>query len=64
MRRLSEILLQMADDPEVKEALRKAGGNTVKSTPEQFRAQIRQEMAQWKPLVAEILAKDKELAKR
>jgi tripartite-type tricarboxylate transporter receptor subunit TctC len=64
IRRLSEILLKMADDPEVKEALRKAGGNTVKSTPEQFRAQIRQEMAQWKPLVAEILAKDKELAKR
>jgi tripartite-type tricarboxylate transporter receptor subunit TctC len=64
IRELSVILLKMADDPEVKEALRKAGGNTVKSTPEQFRAQIQQEMAQWKPMIAEILAKDKEQAKR
>ena len=49
----------MADDPEVKEALRQAGGNTVKTTPEQFRKQIEQEMAQWKPMIAEILAKEK-----
>jgi hypothetical protein len=39
--------------------MRKAGGGAVKSTPAQFRAQIDQEMAQWKPLVAEILAKEK-----
>jgi tripartite-type tricarboxylate transporter receptor subunit TctC len=54
VRKLSEILIKMADDPEVKEAMRKAGANTVKSTPEQYRAQIQQEMAQWKPLIAEI----------
>src|SRR5262245_24994586 len=57
--KLSEALIRMADDPEVKEALRKAGGSTVKSTPAQFRAQIDQEMAQWKPMVAEIVAKEK-----
>ena len=57
--KLSAVLIKMADDPEVKEALRQAGGNTVKTTPEQFRKQIEQEMAQWKPMVAEILAKEK-----
>jgi tripartite-type tricarboxylate transporter receptor subunit TctC len=57
--KLSEALIKMADDPEVKEAMRKAGGSTVKSTPAQFRAQIDQEMAQWKPMVAEILEKEK-----
>jgi hypothetical protein len=30
----------------------------VKNTPAQFRVQIEQEMAQWKPLVAEIVAKE------
>jgi hypothetical protein len=39
--------------------MRKAGGSTVKNTPAQFRVQIEQEMAQWKPMVAEILAKEK-----
>ena len=57
VRKLSEVLIKMADDPEVKEAMRKAGANTVKSTPEQYRAQIQQEMAQWKPLIAEIADK-------
>jgi tripartite-type tricarboxylate transporter receptor subunit TctC len=57
--KLAEVLIKMADDPEVKEAMRKAGGSTVKTTPAQFRVQIEQEMAQWKPMVAEILAKDK-----
>jgi tripartite-type tricarboxylate transporter receptor subunit TctC len=57
VRKLSEILIKMADDPEMKEAMRKAGANTVKSTPEQYRAQIQQEMAQWKPLIAEIADK-------
>ena len=56
--KVSDVLLKMADDPEVKEQMRKAGSSTVKSTPAQFRAQIEQEMAQWKPLVAEILAKE------
>jgi tripartite-type tricarboxylate transporter receptor subunit TctC len=54
VRRLSEILIKMADDPVVKEAMRKAGADTVKTTPAQFRAQIQQEIAQWKPLIAEI----------
>jgi tripartite-type tricarboxylate transporter receptor subunit TctC len=62
--KLSVILIKMADDPEVKEALRQAGGNTVKTTPEQFRKQIEQEMAQWKPMVAEILAKEKDKEKK
>jgi tripartite-type tricarboxylate transporter receptor subunit TctC len=57
--RLSAALIKMADDPEVKEAMRKAGGSTVKNTPAQFRTQIEQEMAQWKPMVAEIMAKEK-----
>jgi len=54
VRRLSEILIKMADDPEFKEAMRKAGADTVKTTPAEFRAQIQQEIAQWKPLIAEI----------
>jgi tripartite-type tricarboxylate transporter receptor subunit TctC len=57
--KLSEALIKMADDPDFKEAMRKAGGGAVKSTPAEFRAQIEQEMAQWKPLVAEILEKEK-----
>jgi tripartite-type tricarboxylate transporter receptor subunit TctC len=54
VRRLSETLIKMADDPAFKEAMRKAGADTVKTTPAQFRAQIQQEIAQWKPLIAEI----------
>ena len=54
IRKLSEVLIKMADDPEVKETMRKAGANTVKTTPEQYRAQIGQEIAQWKPLIEEI----------
>jgi tripartite-type tricarboxylate transporter receptor subunit TctC len=57
VRRLSEILINMADDPEVKEAMRRAGADTVKTTPEEYRAQIQQEIAQWKPLIGEIAAK-------
>jgi tripartite-type tricarboxylate transporter receptor subunit TctC len=59
IRRLSDILLQMADDPEVKDAMRRSGANTVKTTPERFRAQIQQEMAQWEPLIKEIAEKTK-----
>ena len=59
IRRLAEILIKMADDPEVKETMRRAGANTVKTTPDQFRAQIVQEMAQWKPLIQEIAEKEK-----
>jgi len=54
IRKLSEVFIKMADDPEVKETMRKAGANTVKTTPAQFRAQIEQEMEQWKPLIKEI----------
>lgn len=63
--KLSDVLLKMADDPEIKEQMRKAGASTVKTTPAQFRDQIAAEMAQWKPMVAEILAKEsaKEKAK-
>jgi tripartite-type tricarboxylate transporter receptor subunit TctC len=59
VRKLAEILLKMADDAEVKETMRKAGANTVKTTPEQFGAQIRQEMAQWKPLIQEMAENEK-----
>ncbi len=54
IRKMSEILIAMADDPNVKESMRKAGADAVKSTPQQFRAQIAQEIAQWKPLISEI----------
>ena len=57
IRKLAEILVKMADDPEVKETMRKSGANTVKSTPDQYRAQIQQEIAQWKPLIQEIAEK-------
>jgi tripartite-type tricarboxylate transporter receptor subunit TctC len=57
IRKLSEVFIKMADDPEVKETMRKAGANTVKTTPAQFRAQIEQEMEQWKPLIKEIAEK-------
>jgi len=54
VRKLSEILIAMADDPEVKDIMRRAGADTVKTTHEQFRAQIVREIAQWKPLIQEI----------
>ena len=57
IRKMSEILIKMADDSNVKESMRKAGADTVKSTPDQFRAQIQQEIAQWKPLIGEIAEK-------
>jgi tripartite-type tricarboxylate transporter receptor subunit TctC len=59
IRRMAEILIKMADDPETKEAMRKAGATTVKTTPEQFRAQIALEMTQWKPLIQEIAGAEK-----
>ena len=62
--RISAALLKMADDPEVTAAMRKLGGNTVKSTPEHFRAQIAQEIEQWKPLIKEIAEKEKEKEKK
>jgi len=37
--------------------MRKAGTGTVKTTPAQYRAQIEQEVAQWKPLINEIAEK-------
>jgi hypothetical protein len=37
--------------------MRKAGASTVKTTPDQYRAQIQLEMAQWKPLIDEIAEK-------
>jgi tripartite-type tricarboxylate transporter receptor subunit TctC len=57
IRKLSNILIKMADDPEVKVSMRKAGASTVKTTPAQYRAQIGQEIAQWKPLISEIAGK-------
>jgi tripartite-type tricarboxylate transporter receptor subunit TctC len=57
VRKLSEILIKMADDPEVKEAMRRAGADTVKTTPDEYRAQIQQEIARWKPLIEEIAQK-------
>ncbi len=54
IRKLSDILIKMADDPEVKEIMGKAGADTVKTTPEQYSAQIVREIAQWKPLIQEI----------
>jgi tripartite-type tricarboxylate transporter receptor subunit TctC len=57
IRRMSEILIKMADDRSMKESMRKAGADTVKTTPEEYRAQIAQEIAQWKPLINEISEK-------
>ena len=59
IRKLSEVLIKMADDAEVKETMRRAGASTVKTTPDQFRAQIQQEMAQWQPLIKEIAEQEK-----
>jgi tripartite-type tricarboxylate transporter receptor subunit TctC len=57
IRKMSGILIKMADDPAAKESMRKAGADTVKTTPEQYRAQIQQEIAQWKALIVEIAEK-------
>jgi tripartite-type tricarboxylate transporter receptor subunit TctC len=54
--KLAGILIKMADDPEVKEIMRKAGSDTAKTTPEEFRAQIQREITQWTPLIKEIAA--------
>jgi tripartite-type tricarboxylate transporter receptor subunit TctC len=58
VRRLSDVLIKMADDPSFEEAMRRAGADTVKTTPDQYRAQIAREIAQWKPLIAEITQKN------
>ena len=58
IQKMAEVLNKMADDPEIIAAMRKLGASTVKSTPEQFRTQISQEIEQWKPLIAEIQAKE------
>jgi tripartite-type tricarboxylate transporter receptor subunit TctC len=57
IRKLSELLIKLADDPEVKETMRNTGADTAKTTLEQFRAQIGQEIAQWRPLIREIAEK-------
>ena len=57
VRKMSEIFIKMADDPEVIEAMRKGGASTVKSTPGEFRAQIQQEIEQWKPFIQELAGK-------
>ena len=57
IRRLSDILIKMADDPAAKESMRKMGASTVKATPAQYRAQIDQEIMQWKPLIREMAPK-------
>jgi len=59
IRKMAETLIKMADDPGVKEAWRKAGADTAKTTPDQFRAQIGEEIAQWRPLIGEIAEKEK-----
>jgi tripartite-type tricarboxylate transporter receptor subunit TctC len=57
VRRMSEALIKMADDPEFKKAMVKAGGTTVRTTPAEFAKQIQDEIVQWKPLLAEIAQK-------
>jgi len=59
IQKMAEVLIRMADDPEVVAAMRKLGASTVKSTPDQFRTQISQEIEQWKPLIKEIAEKEK-----
>jgi len=59
IQKMAEVLIRMADDPEVVAAMRKLGASTVKSTPDQFRRQIAQEIEQWKPLIKEIAEKEK-----
>lgn len=59
IRKMAEVLMKMADDPAVQEAMTKTGSSTVKATTDQFRAQIQDEISQWKPLLAEIAEKQK-----
>lgn len=59
IRKMAEVLMKMADDPAVQEAMTKTGSSTVKVTTDQFRAQIQDEIKQWKPLLAEIAEKQK-----
>ena len=54
VRKMSKILMKMADDPGVKESMRKAGADTISNTPDEYRTQILQEIAQWKPLIGGI----------
>jgi tripartite-type tricarboxylate transporter receptor subunit TctC len=60
IKRMSEVLMRMADDEEVKKAMVKAGANTLKTTPEQYAKQILAEIDQWKPLLAEITSTKKQ----
>jgi tripartite-type tricarboxylate transporter receptor subunit TctC len=57
IRAISDLMIKMADDPEVIEGMKKAGSGTIKQTPEQFRAQIAQEIEQWTPFVKALAEK-------
>ena len=59
VRKMAEVLMKMADDPAVQEAMQKVGGSSVKMSTDRFRSQIQDEISQWKPLLAEIAEKQK-----
>ena len=58
VRRLSDLLKKMADDPDVKAAMAKVGATTVFTTPEEYRMKIAHEMEQWSTLLKEIGTKN------
>lgn len=59
IRKMAAILAKMADDPKVQKTMVESGATAVKTTPEQFAQKIQAEIAQWKPLLAEIAATNK-----
>src|SRR5262249_45190497 len=59
IQKMAEVLIRMADDPQLKANVRKAGANTVNTRPEQYRPNRAKEIAQGKPLIPEIAEKQK-----
>lgn len=55
--KLSDVLKKMAADPAVQKSMAIAGASTVFTTPEEYKAQIASEVAQWRGLLKEIAEK-------
>jgi tripartite-type tricarboxylate transporter receptor subunit TctC len=54
IKKVSDVLAKMAEDPEIKKAMGVVGASTVFTTPDEFKKRIADEVDQWTILVKEI----------
>jgi tripartite-type tricarboxylate transporter receptor subunit TctC len=57
IRRVAQVLTDMAADPEVQKSMANVGAKTVATTPEEFRRRVKNEIEQWSTLLKEIRGK-------